>query len=307
MQIPGSSDSSEATATILWGNGGELTGNVTMIPATLGGYKVTVLGNGAQNITANNKNEDTYVLIPDGVTTLSARMIYDYNTTSGWSIPSSVTSIDDPAFIEDSLTWWFTDKSKTPGYSGGNKFAVIYAENSSTPITVEATQLKNKNYEDYGDSSSLSKGQTAADNLLVSVEGSGAANITFTDENSSTKWDKTGKEDGTCEMNGDFYIGEYSSNESGSPDIGTGANSLTAAFINSEWEGIILYGDDTGKADLTFDSDSTWTVTSDTSVNHIEVEDINSIKSDKKVTITYAESDSITPGTYGNVTFVQAK
>ena len=214
---------------------------------------------------------------------------------------------NDPAFIEDSLTWWFTDKSKTPGYSGGNKFAVIYAENSSTPITVEATQLKNKNYEDYGDASKLSKGQTAADNLLVSVEGSGAANITFTDENSSTKWDKTGEDDGTCEMIGDFYIGEYSSNESGSPDIGTGANSLTASFVNSEWEGTILYGDDTGKADLTFDADSTWTVTSDTSVDHIEVEDINSIKSDKKVTITYTESDSITPGTYGNVTFVQAE
>ena len=80
-------------ATILWGTGEEKSGNVVMLPATLGGYTVTTVGNGVQNISSNNKNEDVYFLIPEGVTTLSPRMIYDYNSTSGWSIPSSVTSI----------------------------------------------------------------------------------------------------------------------------------------------------------------------------------------------------------------------
>ena len=80
-------------ATILWGTGEEKSGNVVMLPATLGGYTVTTVGNGVQNISSNNKNEDVYFLIPEGVTTLSPRMIYDYNSTSGWSIPASVTSI----------------------------------------------------------------------------------------------------------------------------------------------------------------------------------------------------------------------
>ena len=80
-------------ATILWGTGEEKSGNVVMLPATLGGYTVTTVGNGVQNISSNNKNEDVYFLIPEGVTTLSPRMIYDYNSTSGWSIPSTVTSI----------------------------------------------------------------------------------------------------------------------------------------------------------------------------------------------------------------------
>jgi hypothetical protein len=77
-------------ATILWGTGDEKNGNVVMIPATLGGYTVTTIGNGAQTITSNNKNEDVYFLIPEGVTTLSPRMIYDYNSTSGWSIPAKL-------------------------------------------------------------------------------------------------------------------------------------------------------------------------------------------------------------------------
>jgi hypothetical protein len=56
-----------------------------------------------------------------------------------------------PKFYEDSLDWWFTDRSKTPGYSGGNKFAVIYVENSSTPVYVEASKMVNQNYVEYGD------------------------------------------------------------------------------------------------------------------------------------------------------------
>ena len=57
-------------ATILWGTGEEKSGNVVMLPATLGGYAVTPVGNGVQNISSNNKNEDVYFLIPEGVTTL---------------------------------------------------------------------------------------------------------------------------------------------------------------------------------------------------------------------------------------------
>ena len=66
-----------------------------------------------------------------------------------------------------------------------------------------------------------------------------------------------------------LYDGAYSES-GGDANIGTGANSLQATFTNSEWTGTILYGDDemTGSADLTFDADSTWTVTSDTTRNN---------------------------------------
>ena len=229
-----------------------------------------------------------------------------------------VDKANTPHFYEDSLDWWYTDRSKTPGYSGGNKFAVIYAENSSTPIYVDSAKLVNQNYVDYGEESEwwaehagtvsevTGTAYVPADNLLVSVEGAGAATIYFTNENSETLWDLTGVSDETCELVGDFFIGEYS-DSAGNPDVGTGANSLTAIFTNSEWEGTILYGDEemTGSVSLTFDADSSWKVTADTFVEVLEAADVNTITADEPVTVYYVSSSTITPGTVGNVTFVQ--
>lgn len=213
-----------------------------------------------------------------------------------------------PSFKEDSLKWWFTDKSKTPGYSGGNKFSVIYCENSSTPVYVSNTKLVNQNYEEYGDASKLSSDETPADNLLVSVESAGSANVYFTNENSKTKWDLTGDSTDTCELNGDFYLGEYSKGSSSNPDAGKGANALNAKFVNSEWTGTVLYGDTdkTGTANLTFDADSSWKVTADTTVSDLEAADLSKITADKAVTVTYKSSSTIKEGTSGNVTFVKA-
>ena len=128
------------------------------------------------------------------------------------------------------------------------------------------------------------------------------------DESGTALATDTGAEDETCELTGDFFLGAYSNNEEGSPNIGTGANSLKATFVNSEWEGTVLYGDEdkTGSATLIFDKDSSWKVTEDTVVDTIEAEDMNSITADKKVTVTFTNSDSIEEGTYGNVTFVKA-
>jgi hypothetical protein len=230
-----------------------------------------------------------------------------------------VDKANTPHFDEDSLDWWFTDRSKTPGYSGGNKFAVIYAENSSTPIYVTASKLVNQNYVDYGSESDWwaeHEGQVSdvtgnayvpADDLLISVEGAGSATVYFTDENSQTKWDQTGVSDETCELVGDFFLGAYSDNSSGSPDLGTGANALTASFVNSEWTGTILYGDDamTGTVTLSFDADSSWTVTADTYVANLEIADLTKVTASEPVTVSYTSSSTVTPGTYGNVTFVR--
>ena len=103
-----------------------------------------------------------------------AEKIHVNNITTGYSaLNMFIDKANNPKFYEESLDWWFTDKSKTPGYSGGNKFAVIYVENSSTPVYVEASKMVNQNYEEYGDPSKLEEGQIPADNLLLSVEGAG--------------------------------------------------------------------------------------------------------------------------------------
>lgn len=212
-----------------------------------------------------------------------------------------------PKFYEDSLDWWFTDKSKTPGYSGGNKFAVMYVENSSTPIYVEASKMVNQNYVEYGDASNLPEGQTPADNLLLSVEGAGSATVHFKDENSETPWDLTGEAGDTTELSGDFFIGAYSES-TGSPDIGTGANSADITFENSQWEGTVLYGEDgveteiTGVCNLDFDWDSSWKITADTKVSNLEIRDVSLITADEPVTVTFDSTSTVVAGTYGNVT-----
>ena len=227
------------------------------------------------------------------------------NITTGYSdLNMFLDKANTPKFYEESLDWWFTDKSKTPGYSGGNKFAVIYVENSSTPIYVEASKMVNQNFVEYGDPSKLEEGQTPADNLLLSVEGAGSATVNFKDENSKTLWDLTGESTDTTELVGDFFIGAYSQ-ASGSPDKGTGPNSATVNFENSEWEGTVLYGDTeeiTGICNLNFDQNSAWKVTGDTKVANLEIYNVENITADEPVTITFDSTTTVVAGTYGNVT-----
>ena len=215
-----------------------------------------------------------------------------------------VDKANNPKFYEDSLDWWFTDKSKTPGYSGGNKFAVMYVENSSTPIYVDSSLLINQNYAEYGDPATLEEGQIPADNLLLSVEGAGSASVFFKNENDQTKWDLTGENDETTELVGDMFIGAYSSSN-GSPDVGTGPNSATLTFENSQWEGTVLYGDEeeiTGVCNLSFDQNSSWKITADTVVADLEIYNVENITADEPVTVTFSSTSTVVAGTYGNVT-----
>ncbi len=227
------------------------------------------------------------------------------NVTTGYSqLNMFIDKANTPKFYEDSLDWWFTDKSKTPGYSGGNKFAVIYVENSSTPIYVESSLMINQNYADYGDPAALEEGQTPADNLILSVEGAGSATVNFKNNNSETPWDLTGVSAETTEMVGDMFIGAYSQ-ASGSPDKGTGPNAASLFFENSDWEGTVLYGDTeeiTGVANLSFDHKSSWKVTSDVKVANLEIYNVENITADEPVTITFDSTTTVVAGTYGNVT-----
>ena len=117
----------------------------------------------------------------------------------------------------------------------------MYVENSSTPVYVEASKMVNENYVEYGDPSKLEEGQTPADNLLLSVGGRRLRYRQLQGRKRSDPWDLTGKTDDTTELSGDFFLGAYSQS-TGSPDIGTGANSATINFENSQWEGTVLYG-----------------------------------------------------------------
>ncbi len=215
--------------------------------------------------------------------------LYDYIVNQGGSYGSSMNIFIDPAntphYNEGGITWWYLDRSKTPGYSGGNKFAVIYSEGSPAVISVTACLLTNDNYTDYGPESEWWNGLTAeeqkiytpADNLLVSAELGGAMNLIFTDENSSTKWDVTGQSDETCEMVGDFYIGA------------SNTNSITATFVNSEWTGTVLYADPSlaasgevgdeavGAAYITLTEGSVWTVTEECVVAELTVDGTSSV------------------------------
>ena len=202
----------------------------------------------------------------------------------GFSMQDTMVLFVDPAnsdrYKEGSLFWWFADRSLTPGHSGGNKFAVIYATGSAAPIGVTATKLTNDNYTLYGPDSAWYQGLSAeekafytpADNLLVSVENGGTANLYFTDENARTKWDLTGASDETCELVGDFWLSVPC--DGSEPGTTKGQNNtINAVFTNSEWTGSVRYADDTGVCRLTFDKDSSWTVTEASVVHSLTLED----------------------------------
>ncbi len=231
------------------------------------------------------------------------------NGTVSFDMSSTMVLFVDPAntdmYNSGSLLWWFVDRSLTPGHSGGNKFAVIYVTGSQAPISVTATLLINDNYTYYGPESewylSLSAEEqaeyTPADNLLVSVENGGVANLTFTDENSSTYWDLTGESDETCELVGDFYLSVPC--DGSEPGTTTGAvNEINATFINSEWTGCVKYADDTGVCVLYFDATSSWTVTEETTIDSLTIEEGAVINA--TMTVDGVATD-ITAGTYEGV------
>ena len=215
--------------------------------------------------------------------------LYDYIVNQGNDYGSSMNIFIDPANIphynQGGILWWYLDRSKTPGHSGGNKFAVIYSDGSPAVINVDSCLLTNDNYKNYGDQSDWYLGLTAeeqamytpADNLLVSAENGGKMNVTFVNENSQTKWDVLGHSDETCELYGDFYVGPKNT------------NAVNATLVNSEWNGTVVYADPSlatsgeigdeavGEAYIVLKEGSVWTVTEECVLNGLEVDDSSKI------------------------------
>ena len=79
--------------------------------------------------------------------------------------------------------------------------------------------------------------------------------------------------------------------------------SLEVQLIDSEWIGSVQ-GHGEGLT-LRLDGTSSWTVTEDCTVGTIELESGAVIAAERPVTVRYQSSDTVVPGTYGNVTFIQ--
>ena len=234
--------------------------------------------------------------------------LYQYIVEEGNSYGSSMNIFIDPAntphYNENGILWWYLDRSKTPGYSGGNKFAVIYSDGSPAVVNVDSCLLTNDNYANYGEESewwnSLSDAEkavyTPADNLLCSAENSGKLNVTFVNENSSTYWDATGVSKETCELVGDFYVAPKNT------------NAVNATLVNSEWTGTVIYGDPSlatsgemgeeavGSSSITLTEGSVWTVTETCVVNELSVDEtsviIGSVTENADGTYTVSPADS---------------
>ncbi len=193
-----------------------------------------------------------------------------------------VDAANSPSVTSECLSWWFVDRSLTPGFSGGNKLTCIYCTGAQAAIELTATKLVNDNYTLYGPDSDWwaehegmvdeisGVAYAPAENLLISVEngsvtgsdGPGNANVYFYHENDSTYWDLTGESDETCELVGDFFLGESENGE---------VNSLNVRFVDSQWTGRVLYGDTerSGEVTLSLDETSEWIVTASTKIDSL--------------------------------------
>ncbi len=194
------------------------------------------------------------------------------------------------------LGYWFEDKDRTP--VTGNKFAIIYIDGASTPVEVERSFLYNENYALYA--------EAGASNWLVTAENACDGLVIFRHENSDVHWNVLDDSSETCELVGDIWVAsELTISDPGmaSMELDTDKpSSLEVQLVDSEWTGAVR-GHGEGMT-LRLDGTSSWTVTEDCTVGTIELESGAVIDAESPVTVCYQSSDTVIPGTYGNVTFV---
>ncbi len=161
--------------------------------------------------------------------------------------------------------------ANAPGHSGGGILGVIYfTESASYPMNVTACRLYNDNYEQHKDDSADLR------NYLIVSDGGSTANVIFNDENSNTKWDKTGEYSETTELVGDLYAGLNEASAVMAPGGVVGSYSFVSSKIamvmnNSEWTGTTV--GNTDGISLTMDGSSVWYVTEDTKIGTLTLED----------------------------------
>lgn len=174
--------------------------------------------------------------------------------------------------LSKEMSYWYENKNTVP--QTGETIAAILGTSSGTKVTVDSVQFINQNYETYKDG-------TPVRNYLVAATNGADMVVEFRNENSKTQWDLTGKEPGTTELVGNILATAYAtSDEPGTQDKPAAAD---VTFINSEWTGVVVNGDDgqgvmqgVGKnVSLHFDKDSTWTIPTQTAGAVISVGDLS--------------------------------
>ncbi len=192
-------------------------------------------------------------------------------------------------------SYWFEDKTTAP-QTGEIMSCIILTGNAI--VETDSCHFVNANYEKYADQ--------GATNYLVAGDNGGSGTVNFYNQNSQTKWDLTGESDATCELVGDIYVAEIVTMTG--PDAGRGPATANVNFFNSEWTGKTVNW--MQNANLSFDADSTWTVTEDCGVGNLVVENLDQITAEDEVTISVYYSltvggEEITEDTVcGNVSYV---
>lgn len=198
--------------------------------------------------------------------------------------------------LSNVMSYWYENKNTVP--QTGETVACILGTSAGTKVTVDSVQFINQNYEDY-------KNDTPVRNYLIASTNGADMVVEFRNENSRTRWDLTGKEDGTTELTGDILATAYAtSDEPGTQDKPASAD---VTFLNSEWTGVVVNGDDgegvmygVGKnVSLHFDKDSTWTIPVQTAGMVISVGDLSVASLD---CVTSAYGLPVTVQVFGTLT-----
>ena len=192
-------------------------------------------------------------------------------------------------------SYWFEDKTTAP-QTGEIMSCIILTGNAI--VECDSCHFVNANYEKYADE--------GATNYLVAGDNGGSGTVHFYNQNSATKWDLTGASDATCELEGDIYVAEIVTMTG--PDAGRGPATANVFFHNSEWTGKTVNW--MQNANLSFDADSSWTVTESCGVGELAVESLDQITADAPVTVSVYYSltvggEAVTEDTVcGNVSYV---
>ena len=195
-------------------------------------------------------------------------------------------------------SYWFEDKTTAP--QTGEVMACVILTGTA-PVATHSCLFVNENYANYA--------AEGATNYLVAGDNGGSGAIDFYDQNSRTGWDLTGASPETTELNGDIYVAEIVTMSG--PDAGKGPATVNAAFHNSEWTGKTVNW--MQNANLTFDADSTWTITGDCGVGELVLESLDQLSAEGPVTLTVyygltVGGQAVTaPVTVGNISIVFAE
>lgn len=116
---------SDGEATLVAASDAAKSAAVILLPARIAGLPVTAVGSGTSAVLTNASG---WVLLPEGVETISSSAFYDLNRAPGWSFPASLTQVADNATASCGGTF----------YAGLSDAAAAYAAKAGNPVDTSA-------------------------------------------------------------------------------------------------------------------------------------------------------------------------